>query len=457
MNQHTHWSQDAIFYHIYPLGFCAAPGRNDFSSAPQPRLDQVRAWIPHLLNLGINSLYLGPLFESSTHGYDTADYTHVDRRLGTDETLRALVRELHAAGIRVVLDGVFNHVGRDFWAFRDVLQNGGNSPYATWFKGLDFGGRSPLGDPFDYKPWSGHYELVELNLQNPETRRHLLEAVRHWMEDFEIDGLRLDVADSLDLDFQKELSAFCRALRPDFWLMGEVIHGDYNRWANPETLNSVTNYECYKALYSSHLEKNYFEIAYALNRQFGQEGLYRDLALYNFADNHDVNRVASSLQDPSDLYPLYCILFSMPGIPSIYYGSEWGLGGLRTPQSDAVLRPHLDLETIRREAPQPDLPAVLQKLAHTRQSSAALRYGDYRQLQVSHRQLAFSRQAAGETAIVLVNSADVPAPFEFPAALAEGAELRDVLNNGEIFRVEKGRLKVDPVHPHWARILAAKV
>ena len=456
MSPQPHWSQDAVFYHIYPLGFCGAPARNDFSSAPEARLDQVRAWIPHLRELGINSLYIGPLFESSAHGYDTADYYHVDRRLGTDETLRALVRELHAAGIRVVLDGVFNHVGRDFWAFRDVRHNGRSSPYASWFRDLDFERRSPLGDPFDYKPWSGHYELVELNLQNPETRRHLLEAVRQWIEDFEIDGLRLDVADSLDLDFQKELSAFCRGLRPDFWLMGEVIHGDYRRWANPETLNSVTNYECYKALYSSHLEKNYFEIAYALNRQFGEDGLYRNLALYNFADNHDVNRVASNLQDPADLYPLYCILFSMPGIPSIYYGSEWGLGGLRSVQSDAVLRPHLELETIRREAPQPDLPAVLARLAHIRSASAALRYGDYRQLQLSQRQLAFARQADAETAIVLVNAADAPAPFEFPVPLADGTELRDALNKGETFRAEKGKLKVDPVHPHWARILVTK-
>ena len=451
----THWAQDAIFYHIYPLGFCDAPQRNDFSSPPQPRLDLIRTWIPHLLDLGVNALYLGPLFESSTHGYDTTDYYHLDRRLGTDETLHQLVCDLHTNGIRVVLDGVFNHIGRDFWAFRDVLQNGRNSPYCDWFRDLDFDGHSPYGDPFSYQPWSDHYELVELNLRNSELRQHLLEAVQRWIEVFDIDGLRLDVADSLDLDFQRELSTFCHALRPDFWLMGEVIHGDYRRWANPETLHSVTNYECYKGLYSSHVDKNYFEIAYALNRQFGEDGLYRGLPLYNFVDNHDVNRVASNLRDPAHLYPLYCLLFSMPGVPSIYYGSEWGLEGMRTPKSDAALRPHLNLVEIQRDAPHPDLPVVIGKLARVRGASRALRYGDYRQLQVKHQQLAFLRQSDDESVIVLVNAAETPACFDLPVTWTDGMQFIDLLNEEGTFRVDRGHLKVDPVHPHWARILKA--
>lgn len=452
----THWSQDAIFYHIYPLGFCGAPAKNDFSLQPQPRLNLVRAWLPHLCDLGVNAVYLGPLFESSAHGYDTADYYHLDRRLGSDDTLRDLVREFHASHIRVVLDGVFNHVGRDFWAFRDVQQNGQNSPFCSWFRGLDFAGRSPYGDAFTYKPWSGHYDLIELNLDNRDVRQHLLGAVRSWIDDFGIDGLRLDVADSLDLDFQKELSAFCRALRPDFWLMGEVIHGDYRRWVNPETLNSVTNYECYKGLYSSHVDKNYFEIAYALSRQFGSGGIYRDLSLYNFADNHDVNRVASSLKNPAHLYPLYCILFTMPGIPSIYYGSEWGLEGERTPQSDSALRPYLDLGRIQQDAPQPQLFTVLRKLAQIRKSSVALRHGDYCQLQVSAQQLAYSRQAQAETVITLLNAADIPASFDLAIPLPDGIEFVDVLNNDEIFRVERGRLRVGHLPPCWARILKTR-
>ena len=200
----SHWSFDAIFYHIYPLGLTGAPERNDFSLPPVARLEQLHAWIPHLQALGVNALYLGPLFESTAHGYDTADYYHVDRRLGTDQTLSELSAALHAGGTRLVLDAVFNHVGRDFWAFRDVQANGGHSPYRDWFHNLRFEGRSPYGDPFTYEGWAGHTSLVKLNLANPAVREHLFGAVASWMEAFGIDGLRLDAADVIDADFLRE-------------------------------------------------------------------------------------------------------------------------------------------------------------------------------------------------------------------------------------------------------------
>ena len=242
----NHWTMDAVFYHIYPLGFCGAPIRNDFNSAPENRLEKINEWIPHLKALGVNVLYLGPVFESTAHGYDTADYFHVDRRFGTNETLAKLIAELHRNGIRVILDGVFNHVGRDFWAFRDLQKNGEDSQFCSWFQGLDFSKRSPFGDAFSYEGWSGCYDLVKLNLHSNEVRDHLFHAIRTWVEAFGIDGLRLDVAECLEPQFLCDLSAFCRSLDPDFWLMGEVIHGDYKKWANPEMLDSVTNYEVYK-------------------------------------------------------------------------------------------------------------------------------------------------------------------------------------------------------------------
>ena len=448
-----HWAQDAVFYHIYPLGFCSAPERNDFRSDMVPRLEQIYSWIDHLHDMQINALYLGPVFESTAHGYDTADYFHVDRRLGNNQTLSSLVRELHHNGIRVILDGVFNHVGRDFWAFQHVLQNCDRSEYRNWFKGMDFSGRSPLGDPFKYEGWNGHYELVELNLDEPAVKEHLLQAVKQWMLEFEIDGLRLDVADRLDIQFQRELAAFCRNLRSDFWLMGEVIHGDYNHWVNPETLDSVTNYECYKGLYSSHNDRNYFEIAYSLNRQFGKEGIYRGKPLYNFADNHDVNRVASSLKNPAHLYPLYCLLFTMPGVPSIYYGSEWGLKGQRDTASDRPLRPYLDIDTVRQTAPLPELEKTIAQLAHIRHASPALKAGDYTQLLVKPEQLAFARKAAEEELFVLVNAADHPEVFEFPIMLDQGMQLVDLLHSGDNFSVDAGKVRVDVVHPNWGRIL----
>ena len=449
----THWTTDSIFYHIYPLGFCDAPARNDFTSEPVNRLEKIYEWIPHLRELNVNALYLGPLFESTAHGYDTADYFHVDRRLGTDETLANLVRELHRNGIKVILDGVFNHVGRDFWAFRDLQQNGESSRFRDWFQGVDFSACSQHGDAFRYEGWNGNFDLVKLNPHSPEVRDHLFHAIRSWVQDFEIDGLRLDVADCLDPQFMRELSTFCHALDPNFWLMGEVVHGDYNNWANPSMLDSVTNYEAYKGLYSSLADKNYFEIAYTLKRQFGQGGMYRNLTLYNFVDNHDVNRVASSLTNPHHLYPLYCLLFTMPGMPSIYYGSEWGLEGARTPTDDRPLRPTLSLDQLRVTSPQPELPAVIARLASIRLNTSALRHGDYMEISVASEQFAFSRNTEHESIIVLLNAATTDSVFDIPVSFPNGTRLVDLLNPADEFHVENGRLRVEKVHSCWGRIL----
>lgn len=446
-----HWSNDAVFYHIYPMGFCGAPARNDFRSSSEPRLEKIYHWLPHLRTLGVNSLYLGPVFESSAHGYDTADYYHVDRRLGSDETLANLVQTLHKNGIRVILDGVFNHVGRDFWAFRDLCQFRDQSQYRDWFEGINFDSQSPYGDSFSYQGWNGNYDLVKLNLRHPAVREHLLQAVRSWVEQFDIDGLRLDVADCLDMQFIEALHTFTHSLKPDFWLMGEVVLGDYRKWISPTRLDSVTNYECYKGLYSSFAEKNFFEIAYSLNRQFGQDGIYRGMPLYSFADNHDVNRVASQLNDKAHLYPLYCLLFTMPGVPSIYYGSEWGLEAKRTPQNDSSLRPCLNLATLQHSSPQPDLVEVLSRLVHLRKSCAALKYGNYHQVYVSHEQYVFCRTFEEETLYIAVNASNKPVEVEF--TLSETAySLIDHLNHEESIPVQNNVCRVT-LPSCWARVL----
>ena len=402
------WFEQALFYHIYPLGFCGAPAANDFHSQPVSRLDKVGDWLDHIQGMGLNAIYLGPLFESTSHGYDTADYYTVDRRLGTNEDLANLSRDMHKRGMHLILDGVFNHVGRDFWAFKDVIVNGEASRYKDWFSNLRFGQSSPYNDPFSYESWNGHFNLVKLNLDNPEVKDHLFNAVAMWIRDFGIDGLRLDTADCLNMQFIRELSAFCRGIRPDFWMMGEVIHGDYRQWVNPKALDSVTNYEAYKGLYSSHNDGNYFEIAYSLNRQFGDGGIYEDLLLYSFADNHDVDRVASSLKDASHLMPLYTILFTMPGIPSIYYGSEWGITGSKEKGGDAALRPELDLADLQNNPGKENLVPWIKSLIDLRKRSQALHSGKYRQVLVDHRQFAFARYTDEEVVLVCVNSDEKP-------------------------------------------------
>lgn len=427
------WINDAVFYHIYPLGFCGAPFQNG-ESAPVPRLDKLAGWIPHLRDLGVNAVYLGPVFQSSTHGYDTSDYYRVDARLGDNASFKALCEKLHAAGIRIVLDGVFNHVGRAFGPFLDVVRNGQGSRYCGWFQNLNFGGGSPLGDPFWYEAWQGHYELVKLDLRNPEVVEHLLGAVGMWMDEFHIDGLRLDAADCVDMDFFRTLKRFTREKDPDFWLMGEIIHGDYARWANPEMLDSVTNYECWKGLWSCHNTKNYFEIAHSLHRQFGPGGIYKGLCLYNFTENHDVDRLASTLTDSGHLSNVYTLLYTMPGVPSLYYGGEWAVEGRRTRESDVALRPCLELAdmALRDQA----LCGHLNSLSRIRGAFPALREGDYENIVIKNEQLVFRRATPEQRVYVLLNLSGEKAPLEFPHG---EPVLQDVLNGDALYNNDGGR------------------
>ena len=426
-------NQNSIFYHIYPPGACAAPHHNDFLTEPQPRLRQILGWLDHIQSLGANALYLGPVFESGSHGYDTADYFHIDRRLGNRADLAELSRKLHARGMHLVLDGVFNHVGRNFWAFRDVQANGQNSPYKNWFADLRFDQRSPFDDPFSYAAWNGHFDMIKLNLSEPPVKQHLFDAIRMWKEEFQIDGIRLDAADALSFDFLRELRAFTNQLDPNLWLMGEVIHGDYRQWANPATLHATTNYELYKSLFSSFNDSNFFELAYSLNREFGAQGIYRDLAtLYNFADNHDVSRIASQLRDKQQLHLLYYLLFTMPGIPSIYYGSEFGFEGVKQ-SDDWNLRPTFDLPQLQNQAHAHDLRGWIGHLAGLRQSQPALRYGGYEQLLVASQQFAFSRETGDDCVIVAINSSSEPIELTLPLRGKATWRFVDLLNPEETF------------------------
>jgi glycosidase len=387
--------------------------------------------IPHLTSLGIDAVYIGPLFESTAHGYDTVDYYHVDRRLGTNDDLGCLVRTFHEAGIAVVLDAVLNHTGRDFFAFRDLHEKGDASDYRGWYRGVDFGKRSPAGDRFSYEGWSGNYDLAKLDTENPRVREHLFGAVKFWIETFGIDGIRLDAADVLAPDFMDGLSAFAKSLKPDFWLMGEVVHGDYRNWAREGRLDSVTNYELYKGLWSSFNDKNFFEIAWSLNRQSGTEGMYRNLALYTFVDNHDVNRLASIVKNQAHLVPIYGLLFTVPGIPSVYYGSEWGLRGEKRHGTDADLRPAIRetadqgkhngfSDAIKPRADSGAIENSIRTFARIRKEHRALREGSYRQIHVASEQFAFIREIGEERAIVVVNSSGNQADVTFAHGVSDG-------------------------------------
>ena len=382
------WYDEAVFYHIYPLGLTDAPKENSYGPV-EHRLNTLLPWISHIKEIGCNALYIGPLFESVGHGYETTDYKKLDSRLGDNKDLANFVSECHAAGIKVIFDGVFNHTGRDFFAFKDIQKNRENSPYRDWYCNVNFGGNTEYNDGFSYENWGGYNLLVKLNQRNPAVKDYICDAIRFWVREFDVDGIRLDAADVLDFDFMQALRHLANEVKPDFWLMGEVIHGDYSRWVNEGTLHSVTNYQLHKALYSGHNDHNFFEIA-----------------LYNFVDNHDVERIYTKLNNKAHFAPVHILMYTLPGIPSVYYGSEFAIEGRKEKWSDASLRPALNLSDFKDAVKTNPSTELIAALGHARQKSKALAYGDYRELLLTNRQYAFSRNFEEDSAIVTVNNDD---------------------------------------------------
>jgi len=448
------WIDRAIFYHLYPLGLLDAPKRDDWGDGLEHRLPGLQPWIPHLVSIGSNAVYLGPVFSSVSHGYDTTDYVEVDPRLGDREDLRGFVLASHEQGVHVIFDGVFNHVGRAFFAFRDLQEHGEESAYRDWFVDVQFGRQSPAGDPFTYYAYEGNFDMPTLNLQHPDVRQHLFDAVRTWFSEYWADGIRFDAVEKLDKEFLREICSVARGANPDCWLMGEVLSSDYREWTQPGLLDSCTNYEVAKGLPSSFNDRNLFEIAHSLKRQFGPEGIYRDRLLYSFMDNHDLNRVASTIQRPEDLASLYTVLYTIPGVPSVYYGSEWGLEGVKDGASDDGLRAAMVLPEDIGTMPQPWLPDHLAKLALIRQESDAIRLGAYAELHVASEQFAFRRDVEGDIAVVVVNAWNDPKDVEFGIDLADGTTLVDRLDEATTVTVEAGRIRVG-MSPNTTRILTA--
>ena len=390
------WAYEKVFYQFYPMGFCGAPFEND--GKLEHRILKVIDFIPHLKKMGIGAVYFSPVFESDTHGYNTRDYRKIDTRLGTNEDFKKVCEELHKEDIKVILDGVFNHVGRGFFGFQDVLSKRESSPYKNWFN-INFGGNSNYNDGLWYEGWEGHYDLVKLNLRNKEVSDYLIESVRGWVKEFDIDGLRLDVAYMVDRDFLKRLRCETSQMKPDFFLAGEMIGGDYNNIMNDEMCHSATNYECYKGIYSSLNSLNLFEIMHSLNRQFGEENwtLYRGKHLLSFVDNHDVSRLASILTEEKHIPLAYALMFTMPGIPMIYYGSEWGFKADKK-EGDPALRPAFEKPEFN------EITEYIAKLIKIYNEAPTLWYGSFKALQIANKQCAFLREKDGKRIVAAVNA-----------------------------------------------------
>ena len=415
------WAYETSFYQIYTLGFCGAPFEND--GKLEHRILKVIDWIPHLKKLGVGAVMFNPVFESDTHGYNTRDYRKIDVRLGTNEDFKKVCDALHKEGIKIVLDAVFNHAGRGFFGFQDVLEKRWDSQYKDWFN-ISFDGNSNYNDGLWYEGWEGHYDLVKLNLRNPVVADYLLESAKFWIDEFGIDGLRLDVAYCLDQDFIRRLRRESAGWKEDFFLMGEMIGGDYNRIMGDDLCHSATNYECYKGMYSALNSMNLFEIVHSLLRQFGPENwtLYRGKHLLAFVDNHDVSRIASILQRPEHLKLIYTLMFGMPGIPTIYYGSEWGTKADKS-QGDPALRPSFD------KPEWTELTDTIAKLCEAKKVSKALSYGDFKSLLLTNRQCIFERECAQDRVMVVINADENQFHADFNA---RAGRAKDLISGAEI-------------------------
>ena len=430
------WHEEAVFYHIYPLGLTGAPKLNPYGE-PVHRLNTLLPWISHIKKIGCNALYIGPLFESVGHGYETTDYKKLDSRLGTNEDLTGFVAECHKQGIRVILDGVFNHTGRDFFAFKDIKENRENSQYKDWYCNVNFWGNNSYNDGFSYENWGGYDLLVKLNQRNPAVKDYICDVIRYWVKEFDIDGIRLDAADVMDFDYMKALRRVANEVKPDFWLMGEVIHGNYSRWANDGTLHSVTNYMLHKALYSAHNDHNYFEVAHTIKYVSDMTG--NRLKLYTFADNHDVERIYTKLKNKAHFVPTHIMLYTLPGIPSIYYGSEFGIEGRKERGSDDSLRPALNFDDYRDSINTNPCTQLISALGKIRRNTPALCYGDYRELELQTTHFAYERALDGKSVIITVNNADNDVIMNLPCTNAR--EYVGALT-GEKVVVNDGRIQV---------------
>ena len=446
------WYDNAVFYHIYPLGLCGCAHENDGQPTPGA-FQKLNDWAAHAADIGCTAIYIGPLFESGSHGYDTIDYRRVDRRLGTNEEFKEFVANCHARGQHVIVDGVFNHVGRDFFAFQDLKANRENARYKDWFCDVNFWGNNEYNDGFSYGNWGGFNLLVKLNQRNPEVQNYHFDTIRCWVNEFDIDGIRLDAADVLDFDFMRGLRRLANEIKPEFWLMGEVIHGDYSRWVNNEMLHSVTNYELHKSLYSGFNDHNFFEIAHNVRRL---EAIGRQL--YTFLDNHDEDRIASKLKVKEHLYPVYTCLMTLPGIPSIYYGGEWGTEGKRTSTCDDDLRPCIPAEKI------PELNCELtdfiSRLGKIHEENEELHTGKYQELLLTNRQYAYARWGNNSLIITALNNDDNEATLNIPVPIQAQTAV-DLLNSdnetceNNVLPVQNGRLEIK-LKGNWGAVLKIK-
>ncbi len=409
------WVRHAIWWQVYPLGFVGAFPAAEPPGAGEHRLSRLVDWLDHAISLGASGIALGPVFASRTHGYDTTDHFRIDPRLGDDADFDRLIDAARRRGLRVLLDGVFNHVGTDFARYRDAVDTG-DSGAAAWFRGR----------PGRFHTFEGHDGLITLNHRNPAVVDYTVEVMSHWL-DRGADGWRLDAAYAVPESFWAQVLPRVRAAHPNAWFVAEVIHGDYSAFVAGSGADSVTQYELWKAAWSSLNDGNFHELDWALQRHNTFQDTFAPLT---FVGNHDVTRIASKLERPEHLGHALVLLFTVGGIPSVYAGDELGYLGIKEDRAggDDAVRPEFTSPPEGLDGAGRDIFNLHCYLIGLRRRHPWLYEARTRALRVENRSYVYETRCRDEALLVALNLDDTP--MALPVAELTGGPAEIVAGAG---------------------------
>ncbi|WIM89007.1 alpha-amylase family protein [Candidatus Mycobacterium wuenschmannii] len=398
------WVEHVVWWHVYPLGFVGAFPSDAPPGPGEHRLRRVAEWLDHAIALGASGVALGPIFASRTHGYDTSDHYRIDPRLGDDADFDYLISEARRRGLRVLLDGVFNHVGTDFVKYREAPND---AAAAGWFRGR--AGR--------FHTFEGHEGLLTLNHDNPDVVSHTVDVMNHWLARG-ADGWRLDAAYAVPQQFWTSVLPKVRETHPDAWFVGELIHGDYAAVVRETGFDSATQYELWKAIWSGLNDGNFFELDHALQRH---NDFRETFAPLTFIGNHDVTRIASQIERPEHLAHALVVLMTVGGVPSIYAGDEFGYRGVKEERfgGDDAVRPEFGSPPARLDERGAQIWSLHQYLVGLRRRHPWLYGASTSAVRLDNKQYVYESRNGDSALVVALNIDDKPLRVRLESARAE--------------------------------------